>query len=176
MLMHPDHFQNWLDFGHGLLIFLLLVSLWFRSNLGFRGISWRMHRGNGLKFCMRMYPDHFQHQHWSDYSLSLLIFLILCYFDLVKWVKFGVSRHFPENAWREWPEILHADVSWPPSELIRFWSCSVDFPHYGAPWLSETGHTCIWILQALSGKCLGVNVEGGVEAYVPRFGWSSVYG
>ena len=38
--------------------------------------------------------------------------------DLVKRVKFGVCGHFAENAWREWPEILHADVSWPPSELI----------------------------------------------------------
>ena len=33
-------------------------------------------------------------------------------------VKFGVSRHFWENAWREWPEIVHADVSSPPSELV----------------------------------------------------------
>ena len=48
-------------------------------------------------------------------------------FDLVERVKFVVSRHFLENAWREWPEILHDDVSWPPSELIRFWSWSVDF-------------------------------------------------
>ena len=29
-----------------------------------------------------------------------------------------VSGHLPENAGREWPEILHADVSWPSSELI----------------------------------------------------------
>ena len=29
------------------------------------------------------------------------------------------------------PEILHADVSWPPSELIRLWSRSVDFPPFG---------------------------------------------
>ena len=43
-----------------------------------------------------------------------------------------VSGHLPENAWREWPEILHADVSWPPSELIRLWSWSVHFPPFGA--------------------------------------------
>ena len=43
------------------------------------------------------------------------------YFDLVKWVKFGVSGHFLENAWREWPEIWYAAVSWPLSELIRLW-------------------------------------------------------
>ena len=32
---------------------------------------------------------------------------------------------------REWPEILHADVSWP-SDLIRLWSWSVEFPLFDA--------------------------------------------
>ena len=32
---------------------------------------------------------------------------------------------------REWPEILHADVSWPSSELISLWSQSVDFSNFG---------------------------------------------
>ena len=49
----------------------------------------------------------------------------------MKRVKFGVSRHSLENAWREWPEILHADVSWPPSELISYGSRSVDFCNFG---------------------------------------------
>ena len=43
-----------------------------------------------------------------------------------------VSGHLLENAWREWPEILHADVSWPPSELISLWLQSVDFSNFGA--------------------------------------------
>ena len=43
-----------------------------------------------------------------------------------------VSGHLPENAWREWPEILHADVSWPSSELISLWPRSVDFSNFGA--------------------------------------------
>ena len=42
-----------------------------------------------------------------------------------------VSGHLPENAWRKWPEILHADVSWPSSELISLWSWSVDFSNFG---------------------------------------------
>ena len=42
-----------------------------------------------------------------------------------------VSGHLPENAWREWSEILHVDVSWAPPELIRLWSWSVDFPPFG---------------------------------------------
>ena len=52
------------------------------------------------------------------------------YFDLVKRIKFGVSGHFLKNAWREWPEILHADVSWPSSELISLWLWSVDFSNF----------------------------------------------
>ena len=39
----------------------------------------------------------------------------------MKRVKFGISGHILENAWREWPDILHADVTWPPSELISLW-------------------------------------------------------
>ena len=41
-----------------------------------------------------------------------------------------VSGHLPETAWREWPEILHADVSWPSSELISLWPRSVDFYNF----------------------------------------------
>ena len=62
----------------------------------------------------------------------------------MKRVKFGVSGHFPENAWRKWPQILHADVSWPPSELISLSPWSVDFSNFGA------------ILTSWNGSNLGV--------------------
>ena len=55
--------------------------------------------------------------------------------------------------------------------LQAFWSRSVDFPHYGEP-LAEIGH--IWGLWALSGECVGVNVEGRAEAYFRRFASSAV--
>ena len=42
-----------------------------------------------------------------------------------------VSGHLPENAWREWPEILHSGVSWPYSEVISLWPQSVDFSNFG---------------------------------------------
>ena len=42
-----------------------------------------------------------------------------------------VSGHLLEKAWRERPEILHADVSWPSSELICFRPLSVDFSNFG---------------------------------------------
>ena len=47
-------------------------------------------------------------------------FLIWRYFDSMKHVKFGVSGHFHENEWEEWHVIWHADESWPPSQLTRF--------------------------------------------------------
>ena len=66
---------------------------------------------------------------------TVLIMVMVCWFssfwrhfDLVKWVKFGVSGHFPVNAW---PDILQADVSWPPSELISLWSRYVEFSIFG---------------------------------------------
>ena len=50
---------------------------------------------------------------------------------------------FPENAWREWPKILHAGVCWPHSELIRLWSRSGDFVLIlELFWISETGQIC----------------------------------
>ena len=39
--------------------------------------------------------------------------------------KFGVSRHFLENAWEEWPEIWYAEEFWSPSELIKFFCRSL---------------------------------------------------
>ena len=42
-----------------------------------------------------------------------------------------VSGHLPENAWRDWPEILLADVSWLSSELISLWLWSVNFSNFG---------------------------------------------
>ena len=56
---------------------------------------------------------------------------ILYHFNLVKRVEFGVSGHLPESAWRECPKILHATVSWPPSELISLWSWSVELSNFG---------------------------------------------
>ena len=106
--------------SHGLLIFLILALFWFSETgqiCGFWAFPQKMHRGNGLKFCMLMYPDHLQN--WLDLGYALLIFLIML-----------------------------------------------------PLWLSETGH--VWCLWALPGERLGVNAEGGAEAYFQCFASSSV--
>ena len=59
-----------------------------------------------------------------------------------------VSRHLLENTWREWPEFFYAVVSWPPAELIKIWSRSVDFPPFGAT--LTTGQ--IWGFRAFPGE------------------------
>ena len=120
-----------------------ILTKWNGSNLGFPGIFWKTHRGNGLKFCMLMYLDHFQN--WLDYGYSLQIFLILMLFWLSETGKIWGFQ--------------------------AFWSCSVDFPHYGDP-LVEIGHS--WRFWALSGESVGVNVEGRAEAYFWRFASSAV--
>ena len=126
----------WLDHGHGLLIFPLSTQFWlsatghiwgFRAFLGecMEGMSWRLNSGHGL-----------------------LISSFWCLSDLVEQVKFGISGHFPEkNAL----EILHADGSWPPTELIKLWSRYVDFLLASLSF-SETGQ--IWGFWAFPGTCM----------------------
>ena len=51
--------------------------------------------------------------------------------NLVKQVRFGSSDLFLENAWEEWPEIFACWCILTRAELIRFWSGSGEFPHFG---------------------------------------------
>ena len=61
----------------------------------FPGISQRMHRGNGLKFCTLMYLDHIQN--WLDYGCGLLIFLIRALFSLSETDKIWSFWTFPRE-------------------------------------------------------------------------------
>ena len=80
------------------------------SNLTFLHNLWRMHGGNGVKFvCWCVLA-------WSIQKYvvhSLLIFLLLEQFwHGSKWVEFWASGHFKCNAWKDWPDIWHADAPW----------------------------------------------------------------
>ena len=90
-------------------------------------------------------------QGWYNLGHHLLIFLILASFWLVKQGKFAIPDIVWRTKWRN--ELWHADVFWPPSELIKFWSWSVDFPFLVSFWLSETGQ--IWGLWQFSSECMG---------------------
>ena len=70
----------------------------------------------------------------------------------MKWLKFGVSEHWLENAWRAWPNILHCDASWPLWELIRVWQHSVEFSPFGTTLTYWNGSN--WGFQAFPGKCI----------------------
>ena len=88
-----------------------------------------MHWKNGLKFGMLINPVHLHN--WSDFSQSLLIFLILVPL-LSETGQIWGFRHFIQNTWKEWPGIWPVDVPWPLTELIRFPWRYVDFPHFDA--------------------------------------------
>ena len=51
LLMYRGSLQNWFDFGHALLILIILAQFWINETgfLGFPGILWRIHGRNGLK-------------------------------------------------------------------------------------------------------------------------------
>ena len=86
----------------------------------------------------------------------------------MKLVKFGVSGHFLENLLSKWPEILHADVFWPPSKLFRLWLQFVDFfLILMLFWLSETGQ--IWGFHSIL-----VMLCGYSSLWWP-FGWNWSY-
>ena len=100
-----------------------ILTKWKGLNFWFSGIFYKMHWRNDLQFGMLICADHLQNN-FLYYSHGLLIFPILAQF----WVKFVVCGYFLQNAKKRWPEIWHAYVSWPPSELFRLWKWSVDFP------------------------------------------------
>ena len=90
----------------------------------------RMPRRNSLEFGMVTYPDHLQN--WLHFGHGLIFFLILAPLWLSEMGQIWGSLVFWGDHMKQWPEIWHADVCWPPSELIRFWSQFVDSHHFGA--------------------------------------------
>ena len=131
MLMYLDHRQNCLVYGHDLLIFLILALFWLSEMgqiWGFRAFPGERMEGMAWNFACWCILTTFR----TDLCMATVCwsFLFWHYFDLVKRVKFGVSGHFLENAWREWPEILHADVSSAPSELFASGSRSDVFCNF----------------------------------------------
>ena len=79
---------------------------------------------------MLLYPD--QLQNWLDYFYGLLIFLILVLFWLSETGQIWGFQAFSGKPIEEMFWNLHADVSWPLSELIRLWLQFVDFSNFDA--------------------------------------------
>ena len=89
----------------------------------------RTNGGNGLKFYMLMYPDHLQNR--LVYGRGLLIFVVLALFWLSETGQIWGFRAFPGERMEGRAWNFHADVSWPPSELISSGSRSVHFCNFG---------------------------------------------
>ena len=106
---------------------------------------------NGLKLDMLIYPDHLHNL--LDFGHRLLIFLILAPFYLVGKLRFGVSWIFFGTQGKNGLKFDMLLLTWPPLELITFWSQSVDFPHFGGIWTSVTDQICSF--QAFYWECIG---------------------
>ena len=86
-------------------------------------------------------PDYLLARSFVRFSDRLEIFL-----DIISFVLLSIMRcftHYFEKACKAWSGILHADVSWPPSEKIRFRSKSTGFPHL----VSISSQYAIWITR-----------------------------
>ena len=139
VLLYPDHLQNWLDYGNGLVIFLILVLFWLSETgqiWGFQAFSGKPIEEMAWNFACWCILTTFSLSElirlWLQFDLQ--IFLILMLFWLSETGKIWGFQ--------------------------AFWSCSVDFPHYGDP-LAEIGH--IWgfwgiIWRTCGSKC---RREGG---------------
>ena len=93
-----DHFQNWLVYGFGLLIYRILAVFWLSETgqiWGFPAYPGERIGGNGMKYGMLLYPDHIQN--WLDYGHSLLIFLILVLFWLSEMGQIWGFQAFSEK-------------------------------------------------------------------------------
>ena len=121
MLLYPDHLQNWLDYGYGLVIFLILVLFWLSET----GQMWGFLAFSGKPI---------EEMAWilnADVSWPLSA-LIRLWLQFVDFSNFDAILLFCEMG-KIWG-------------FQAFWLCSVDFPHYGDP-LAEIGH--IWGFWAL---------------------------
>ena len=152
--MYLDHLQNWLVYGHGLLIVLILALFWLSETgqiFGFPGICRRTHKGNGLKFCTLMYLDHLQN--WLVYGHGLLIVLILALFWLGETGQIfgfpGICRRTHKGNGLKFCTMMYLDhlQNW----LVHGHGLLI-FVILALFWLNETGQ--IWGFRAFPGECI----------------------
>ena len=118
--------------------------------------------GNGLKYGMLVYPDHLQN--WLDYGYGMVIFPVLVLFWLSETGLIWGFQAFSGNPSRKWPEILHADVSWPLLELIRLCLQFVGF--YTPVW--KTGRIMPW-------RCPSVRIFRAFLQHALRYQFETWY-
>ena len=79
MLMYLDHLQNWLVYGHGLLIFLILVLFWLSETgqiWGYRAFPGERMEGMAWNFARWCILSTLS---WLVYGLGLWIFIIFTF-------------------------------------------------------------------------------------------------
>ena len=146
--------KKWLDFGHHLLIFLTLASFWLSETgqiCNFRTFSGEPK--GGMAWTLACWCILTTLRTYTLLAMVSWFSSFWYHFNLLKQVKFGFSGEFHHNAWEEWLEIWHADVSWLHFQLVIFWSWLLIFLILTVFWLSETSQICsFWLF---SWQCIG---------------------
>ena len=154
MLMYLEHLQNWLIYGLGLWIYLILALFWLSETgqiWGFRAYPGECIGGNGLKFCMLMYLAHFQN--WLIYGLGLWIYLILALFWLSEMGQIWGFRAYPGECiggnGLKFCMLMYLDhlQNW-----LVLGHGLLSFVILALFWLSETGQ--IWGFRAFPEECM----------------------
>ena len=135
------------------MISLILTPIWLGETGQFGGFGQPIENAwkEWSEFGMLIYIHHLQNclAYWT---LSF-DFPNLAAIDLVRRVTFGVSRHFLDNTWAEWPAMWHTDVSWSTTEV------------------NKSGHA-LWIFQILKKSNF---VSTGMVAIVARLNLAYVF-
>ena len=107
---------------------------------------------------------------WPKFSFSVCWFSsFLQNFHFGRWAKFGAFRAFSGECMKEWLKMWRVAISWPLSDLIRFWLQSVDFPFLYPPQRSLGG--VYWIHPVRPSVCPSVcpsvrpSVRGSVSGW-----------
>ena len=125
------------------------------KHLGFPGLSQRTREGNGLQFCVPMYPDNLQN--WLDYDYGLFIFLLLP----------PLWLHGTGQMWDFWEILFH---SWRTHGRKSLKFCMLMYPDHLQNCLDFSHGLLIYLLlaQYLLSKIWGPFLENTWEEW-PAF-------
>ena len=141
MLGNPDHLQNWLNFGHCLLSFLIFAAFWLSETgqicdncIFVWERKWGMARNLARWWMLTTYR--------TDYILFTVCWFssfILVLFSFSDTGQIGGFRDFLEKTWEQWPKfdmLIYPDHLW---NWLLFGHGLLISRIIAAFWLCETG-------------------------------------
>ena len=137
LMMYPAHFENWIDFGHHLLIFIILVAFWLNET-GQIWYFWTFFENTREEWPQIWHVDIFWPPSEQISVMDCWYFSFWHHFDFVKHVKFGVAGIFFRTHRRnglKFDMLMHPDHLW---NWLHLGHSLLVFLILAPFWLSET--------------------------------------